>query len=78
MYGTVVRLGWVRSPQSIEVRFGTSRAGAVDVPLYTTASVDSGCRPVAVPGFTRGGRDRRGADVVSFTAWRLRRQAERD
>ncbi|GGY21792.1 hypothetical protein GCM10010358_83820 [Streptomyces minutiscleroticus] len=54
MYGTVVRLGWVRSPQSIEVRFGTSRAGAVDVPLYTTASVDSGCRPVAVPGFTRG------------------------
>ncbi|UPZ34590.1 hypothetical protein MUK60_42885 (plasmid) [Streptomyces sp. LRE541] len=30
----------VRSPQSIEVRFGTSRAGAVDVALYTTASVD--------------------------------------
>ncbi|MEU5137923.1 hypothetical protein [Streptomyces californicus] len=37
----VVRLGWVRSPQSIEVRFGTSRAGAVDVALYTTASVDA-------------------------------------
>ncbi|WP_265569103.1 hypothetical protein [Streptomyces hygroscopicus] len=33
--------GWVRSPQSIEVRFGTSRAGAVDVALYTTASVDA-------------------------------------
>ncbi|MGW3494823.1 hypothetical protein [Streptomyces sp. NPDC001020] len=32
----MVRLGWVRSPQSIEVRFGTSRAGAVDVALYTT------------------------------------------
>ncbi|CAL9671193.1 hypothetical protein [Streptomyces sp. enrichment culture] len=30
----MVRLGWVRSPQSIEVRFGTSRAGAVDVPLF--------------------------------------------
>ncbi|SCG02341.1 hypothetical protein GA0115256_14523 [Streptomyces sp. DconLS] len=29
------RLGWVRSPQSIKVRFGTSRAGAVDVALYT-------------------------------------------
>ncbi|RVU14829.1 hypothetical protein EOT10_40285 [Streptomyces antnestii] len=27
--------------QSIEVRFGTSRAGAVDVALYTTASVDA-------------------------------------
>ncbi|MGX1114877.1 hypothetical protein RKD37_000240 [Streptomyces ambofaciens] len=37
----MVRLGWVRSPQSIEVRFGTSRAGAVDVALYTTASVDA-------------------------------------
>ncbi|MET9803423.1 hypothetical protein ABZZ38_22480, partial [Streptomyces sp. NPDC006368] len=37
----MVRLGWVRSPQSIEVRFGTSRAGAVDVALYSTASVDA-------------------------------------
>lgn len=37
----MVRLGWLRSPQSIEVRFGTSRAGAVDVRLYTTASVDA-------------------------------------
>ncbi|MEV5177068.1 hypothetical protein AB0L10_39750 [Streptomyces flaveolus] len=26
----MVRLGWIRSPQSTEVRFGTSRAGAVD------------------------------------------------
>ncbi|MFD4756413.1 hypothetical protein [Streptomyces sp. NPDC058426] len=37
----MARLGWVRSPQSIEVRFGTSRAGAVDIALYTTASVDA-------------------------------------
>lgn len=37
----MVRLGWLRSPQSIEVQFGTSRAGAVDVALYTTASVDA-------------------------------------
>ncbi|QGZ53279.1 hypothetical protein GPZ77_33875 [Streptomyces sp. QHH-9511] len=37
----MVRLGWVRSPQSIEVRFSTSRAGAVDVALCTTASVDA-------------------------------------
>ncbi|MCZ0210738.1 hypothetical protein OZK63_35700 [Streptomyces sp. UMAF16] len=37
----LVPLGWVRSPQPIEVRFGTSRAGAVDVALYTTASVDT-------------------------------------
>nr|WP_251061555.1 hypothetical protein [Streptomyces sp. ISL-100] len=28
-------------PQSIEVRFGTSRAGAVDVALYRTADVDA-------------------------------------
>ncbi|CAL9333861.1 hypothetical protein SUDANB15_00121 [Streptomyces sp. enrichment culture] len=37
----MVRLGWVRSPQSVEVRFGTSRAGAVDVALSTMASVDA-------------------------------------
>jgi hypothetical protein len=37
----MVRLDWIRSPQSIEVRFGTSRAGALDVALYTTASVDT-------------------------------------
>ncbi|WP_237277385.1 hypothetical protein [Streptomyces caniscabiei] len=34
-------IGWVRSPQSIGGRFGTSRAAAVDVPLSTTASVDA-------------------------------------
>ncbi|MFJ5681076.1 hypothetical protein [Streptomyces sp. NPDC093097] len=37
----MVRLGWVCSPQSIKVRFGTSRAKAIDVTLYTTASVDA-------------------------------------
>ncbi|GGU67043.1 hypothetical protein [Streptomyces lavendofoliae] len=37
----MVRLGWAGSPQSIEVRFGTSQAGAVDVALHTTASVDA-------------------------------------
>jgi hypothetical protein len=37
----MVRLGWIRPAQSIEVRFGTSRAGAVDVPLYRTADVDA-------------------------------------
>ncbi|MFD5555802.1 hypothetical protein ACFWIA_18425 [Streptomyces sp. NPDC127068] len=35
----VVRLGWVRFPQSIKVHFGASRADAVDVALSTTASV---------------------------------------
>ncbi|WP_435847033.1 hypothetical protein [Streptomyces eurythermus] len=43
----MVRLGSVRVPQSVEARFGTSRAGAVDVPLYTTASVDAS--PAAHP-----------------------------
>ncbi|MFF9691439.1 hypothetical protein [Streptomyces sp. NPDC014623] len=33
-------VAWIRSPQAIEVRFGTSRAGAVDVALSTTVSVD--------------------------------------
>ncbi|MFC5155894.1 hypothetical protein ACFPRH_29700, partial [Streptomyces amakusaensis] len=37
----MVRLGWVRSPQSVEARFGTSRAGAVDIALYRTADVDA-------------------------------------
>lgn len=42
----MVRLGWVGSPQSIEVRFGTSRAGAVDVALYTTASATRSSPPI--------------------------------
>lgn len=37
----MVRLGWVRAPQSIEVRFGNQPGRAVDVALYTTASVDA-------------------------------------
>ncbi|WP_445520925.1 hypothetical protein [Streptomyces sp. NEAU-174] len=37
----MLRLKWIRPAESIEVRFGTSRAGAVDVALYTTASVDA-------------------------------------
>ena len=37
----MLRLNWIRPAQSVEVRFGTSRAGAVDVALYTTASVDA-------------------------------------
>ncbi|MFC8589564.1 hypothetical protein ACFUGD_34125 [Streptomyces sp. NPDC057217] len=40
-FNHMVRLGWVRSSQSFEVRFGTSRAGAGNVALYTTASVDA-------------------------------------
>jgi hypothetical protein len=35
-----VRLGWLPSPQSVKVRYGTCRAGAVDVALRTSASVD--------------------------------------
>ncbi|MFF4534137.1 hypothetical protein ACFY1P_33310 [Streptomyces sp. NPDC001407] len=37
----MVRLDWIRHTETIEVRFGTSRAGAVDVPLYRTAAVDA-------------------------------------
>ncbi|WP_236711239.1 hypothetical protein [Streptomyces sp. 150FB] len=34
-------LGWITPAEWQEVRFGTSRAGAVDVPMFTTASVDA-------------------------------------
>jgi len=37
----VVRAGWVAPAQWVEVRFGTSKAGAVTVPLYRTADVDA-------------------------------------
>ncbi|WP_019061596.1 hypothetical protein [Streptomyces prunicolor] len=37
----MLRLDWISPAESIEVRFGTSRAGAVDIPLYTTQSVDT-------------------------------------
>ncbi|MFD6534688.1 hypothetical protein [Streptomyces sp. NPDC060184] len=43
----IVRLGRLRSPRLVEVRFGTSRAGAVDVALHTTADV--GTVVVVVP-----------------------------
>ncbi|MFD4561645.1 hypothetical protein ACFWP5_46300 [Streptomyces sp. NPDC058469] len=34
-------LGWIKPTEWREVRYGTSRAGAVDVPMFTTASVDA-------------------------------------
>ncbi|WP_406131535.1 hypothetical protein [Streptomyces sp. NBC_00989] len=34
-------LKWITPTEWREVRFGTSRAGAVDVPMFTTASVDA-------------------------------------
>jgi hypothetical protein len=37
----MLRLGWIKPAESIEVRFGTSRAGAVDVALFRTADVDA-------------------------------------
>ncbi|MEW1551479.1 hypothetical protein [Streptomyces tsukubensis] len=37
----MVRLGWVKPAEWAEVRFGTSRAGAVDVPIYRAGVVDS-------------------------------------
>ncbi|MFF4232509.1 hypothetical protein [Streptomyces sp. NPDC001820] len=47
----MVRLRWTKPAESIEVRFGTSRAGAVDVALYTTESVDA--LPAAHPEVDR-------------------------
>jgi hypothetical protein len=35
----MVRLGWITPAEWREVQFGTSRAGAVDVPLYRSADV---------------------------------------
>ncbi|MET7799287.1 hypothetical protein [Streptomyces decoyicus] len=40
-FNHMVRLGWIKATESIEVRFGTSRAGAVDVPLCRAADVDA-------------------------------------
>ncbi|MFE2035062.1 hypothetical protein ACFXBB_17780 [Streptomyces scopuliridis] len=37
----MVRLGWITSPLSIEVRFGTARAGAINVVLDRTADIDA-------------------------------------
>ncbi|MGW2643099.1 hypothetical protein [Streptomyces sp. NPDC001348] len=38
---------WIRPAERREVRFDTSRAGAVMVPLFTTASIDA--LPAAYP-----------------------------
>lgn len=35
------RLKWISPAEWREVQFGTSRAGAVDVPMFTTSSVDA-------------------------------------
>ena len=37
----MLRLKWIRPAESVEVRIGTPRAGAVDVALYTTKAVDA-------------------------------------
>ncbi|MFD5321419.1 hypothetical protein [Streptomyces sp. NPDC127098] len=37
----MLRLGWIAPTETIPIRFGTSRAGAVDVALYTTATIDA-------------------------------------
>ncbi|WP_406491696.1 hypothetical protein OG936_00465 [Streptomyces sp. NBC_00846] len=37
----MVRLGRTHSPQPTDARFKTSRAEAIDIPLYTTASADT-------------------------------------
>jgi hypothetical protein len=34
-------LGWIKPTEWREVRYGTSRAGAVDVPMFTTAAIDA-------------------------------------
>ncbi|WP_411076493.1 hypothetical protein [Streptomyces sp. cmx-4-7] len=40
-YDWMVELKWIRPPKWTEVEYGTSRAGAVDVPLYRTADADA-------------------------------------
>ncbi|CAL9327531.1 hypothetical protein SUDANB38_05898 (plasmid) [Streptomyces sp. enrichment culture] len=36
----MVRLGWVSPAETVQVAFGTSRAGAVGVALYRTAEIE--------------------------------------
>ncbi|MBT2439829.1 hypothetical protein J7E93_06770 [Streptomyces sp. ISL-36] len=37
----MLRLSWVKPAEWREVRFGTSRAGAVDVPMFRTVDIDA-------------------------------------
>ncbi|MGW9441275.1 hypothetical protein [Streptomyces sp. NPDC055607] len=37
----MVKLKWIRATEWAEAQYGTSRAGAVDVPLYRTADADA-------------------------------------
>ncbi|MFB7032552.1 hypothetical protein ACFCXG_38510, partial [Streptomyces sp. NPDC056295] len=37
----MVRLKWIRPAEWAEVKYGTSRAGEVDVPLYRTTDIDA-------------------------------------
>ncbi|MGA5499244.1 hypothetical protein ACPCSP_33515 [Streptomyces cinereoruber] len=37
----MVKLKWLRATEWTEVQYGTSRAGAVEVPLYRAADVDA-------------------------------------
>ncbi|WP_331725898.1 hypothetical protein [Streptomyces sp. NBC_00470] len=46
-FNWMLQLGWLVAAESTRARFGTSRAGAVDVALFTAASVDA--LPVAHP-----------------------------
>jgi hypothetical protein len=55
----MLRLGWIKPAESIEVRFGTSRARAVDVALYRVADVD--CAPGRSPPLRDGRRSGAGA-----------------
>lgn len=40
-FNYMLELGWIQAADTVEVRFGTSRAGAVPVALFRTADIDA-------------------------------------
>ncbi|MEV7676724.1 hypothetical protein [Streptomyces sp. NPDC088752] len=71
----MVKLKWLRATEWAEVQYGTSRAGAVDVPLYRTADVDAlpGAHPRST-GRSSAGSRRAGARRSPPCARRRRRR----
>lgn len=60
-------LGWIKPTEWREVRFGASRAGAVGVPMFTTASIDE---LVAAPPRDRPGAATQRREGLAFPARR--------
>ncbi|MFJ8694446.1 hypothetical protein [Streptomyces roseolilacinus] len=59
------RLGWVNPAETVQVAFGTSRAGAVDVALYRAAGIDALVQEHPEAGWERRHSERTGSSAGS-------------